>query len=434
MPVSRALVIGLIVVVIIIVGVAAYYLTRPPAVEKKVVVATGWGGPEGEAFRAALDEFAKKYGVKIEIKQPKDMREYVLTQLQSGQPEFDVAIVPWPHFVRELGEKGWLTDVTDIVNKIKGDLISQYFVESVKTGGKYYAVPIKMWVKGLWVNKEALAKAGLSLDDIKTLEGFKAACKALKDAGIQPLVSGAADKWPLSDIFEAFIIRLGGPDLHQAMTHDPEAWKRPEVKEAFKLLAELLKEGCWGDPKVAIGEKWEAQVPKLAEGEAAMYFMGNWITLFIQTHAKEKGVDPSEYLSKVVYVLPPEIKPGLKPGVVGGGDWAIMPAKAPHPEWAKKLMEWLAGPEYQELMVKRGGYLAVNVKVPKEAYTPADYSVIETIKTYGAEILPDLDDNIVPSALQLEIWNSLFELWGNPDNWEDIYNRLVSTIELQMEG
>ncbi len=435
MPITRAALIGLIVLVLVL-AAAGYYIYQvfyAPPKEKVIKVAGQWAGPEGEAFQAALQEYAKKYGVKIEYIQVDKLRDYVLTQLQSGSPEFDIAIVPWPHFVRELAERGYLEDVSDVIAELKDDIINPYYIEAVKVGDKYYAVPIKMWIKGLWVNKEVLEKYGISLEDIKTIEGFKAACEKLKAAGIQPLASGAQDKWPLSDIFEAFILRIAGPELHQEMTHSPDAWKDPRVKEVFKMLAEFLEAGYWGGPE-RIGEKWEAQVQRLVDGEVAMYFMGNWITLFISNLAKERGVDPSEYLSKIVFVLPPEITPGVKPAVVGGGDWAILAKNAPNKEEAKKLIKWLGGPEYQELMVKRGGYLPTNKKVPKEAFTPADYSVIETIMKYNAEIVPDLDDNIQPSALQQEIWNSLYDLWSQPEKWEEIYNNLVQVIESQMTG
>ncbi|NJE11984.1 hypothetical protein [Thermococcus sp. LS2] len=70
---------------------------------------------------------------------------------------------------------------------------------------------------------------------------------------------------------------------------------------------------------------------------------------------------------------------------------------------------------------KGKGYLAPNLAVPKEAYDPADYRVVEIMK--DSIVVPDLDDN-VPSGFQPVIWDALFRLWANPDDYQKIAEEL----------
>ena len=395
-----------------------------------MVIYGQWAGVEGENFQNAISLY-RENPVQYVIQEK--IWDVVTQQLAAGNVQYDVALLPWPQRIVELGERGLLEPLDDVANRLKADIINMYFLEAVKgRDGHYYAVPIKMWAKpGIWVNVKALERAGLKPSDIRTFDDLLAACDKLKAAGIQPMASGAADKWPLSDIWEHMLIMLGGAELHDALTHDPAAWDRPEVRESFRLLAEMLKRGCFGDRDLRISEKWEAQVPRLVKGEVAMYPMGNWITLFIAKSAEELGVtfEPGK---DYVLIPWPSYREGIKQPIIAGGDWAIVPKGAPNKAAAVKFAEWLGGPEYQEAMVRAGGYLPTNKRVPRDAMSPVDQTIVDLASERG--VVVDLDDNIRPSELQQEIWNALFELWANPDNWSQIFDSLKSTVQSRMGG
>ncbi|NJE11985.1 ABC transporter substrate-binding protein [Thermococcus sp. LS2] len=317
---------------------------KPTEVKPVEVIVYGqWGGSEGEAFMKAVEEFNKAHkDIQIKYVQQSKLRDAVLSELAAGSPNFDIAILPWPALIKELGQKGQLEDLTPIVNKYSGQIM-QNLLDPVNLNGVYYGIPIKAWAKpGIWYNVHVFKDN--NLEPPKTLDELKQVCDVLKSKGIQPLASGAADKWPLSDVFEAVLLRVGGPELHQKLMKHEVSWTDPQVLEVFKIISDLLKQGCYGDPKVAIGEKWEAQVARLGKGEVAMYFMGNWINLMLQSEGYKPGVD---------YDLIPFPKINDVPqAIVAGGDWVIVPKNAPHKEAALKVAEWFAGPEYQEIMVR----------------------------------------------------------------------------------
>jgi len=419
-------IVSVIVVILIIAGIGVWwYLSQQPAKPKEVVVYSQWGGVEGENFAAALKVFEEKTGIKVRIVQQSDIRTAIQTELAAGAPQFDVAIVPWPAFVRELGRDGKLMDLTPIYDELdlKNKVINpDSYTEVVKADGKYYAVPIKAWAKpGIWYNVHVFQDLGISVPSsgIMTFDEFLQVCEQIKNAGIQPLAAGGQDKWPLTDFTEAVILRIGGPDLQYKLMHHQISWTDPQVKEVFATIADLIKKGYFGSTPTA--EPWAEQIGRLANGEVAMYFMGNWLNLMMQDqYNKQPGTDYD-------LMLFPKIKDGVPIAIVAGGDWAIAPANAPHPDAAKELLKWLAGPEYQEEMVKRKGYLAVHKDVPKSAYDPVDAKIVDWLNKYT--VVPDLDDNFDYSEFQLTFWNALFELWSNPDNYEQILENLESEAQ-----
>ena len=373
---------------------------------------------EGQNFESALKVYEQEHpNVHIKYVINSKLRQAVLTQLATGSPSFDIAILPWPALIKTLGERNQLEPLNSIVNYYNGE-IQKDLLNMVKVGNTYYAVPIKAWAKpGIWYNIPDFKKYNLTPP--KNLSQLEYDCKVFKEHGIQPMASGAADKWPLTDIFEAVLIRLGGPKLHNELMLHQIKWTNPQVLKAFQILANLLEQGCFGKPSMAIGEKWEAQIPRLGKGQVAMYFMGNWIVLMLEKEGYKPGVDFG--------LIPfPVINQSAKFAIVAGGDWVVIPKNAPHKQAAMALAKWLAGPQYQEIMVKKKGYLAPNLKVPLSAYDPMDAKVVEWMKKYG--VVPDLDDNS-PPGFQPIIWNELFKFWANPKDYKKIAQQLEQYAE-----
>jgi len=88
-----------------------------------------------------------------------------------------------------------------------------------------------------------------------------------------------------------------------------------------------------------------------------------------------------------------------------------MPTLTKHPNEAKRLIQFLASAEAQEIMVGLGGFLAANKDVPDSAYAPIDLKVLQFMRT--VYVVPDLDDAIGP-PFQTTFWDQLKGLWANP--------------------
>jgi multiple sugar transport system substrate-binding protein len=82
---------------------------------------------------------------------------------------------------------------------------------------------------------------------------------------------------------------------------------------------------------------------------------------------------------------------------------------------AKQLVQYLAGADAQEILVRQGGALATNTGVPANAYSASDKKVVDFMGQSGITIVPDLDDTI-GGQWQTTFWDQLKLLWTSPSS------------------
>jgi multiple sugar transport system substrate-binding protein len=327
----------------------------------------------------------------------------VPTQLEAGVAIADVVIAPWPSWILSLAEQGYLTSVTDMIDTTK---FPSTYLDVVTADNKIWAIPFKVSGKpGFWYRKSFFANNGLSVPT--TYDEFKNTLLPAIQAipGVEAAIaSGDGVGWPLSDTTEAFIIGLGGYQLQLDLIFGNKQFNSTEVKSIFQELASLLQAGYFSTP-----DDFDAQVAKVWDGTYGIYFQGSFITAFSPF---------KENLDDIAFFP----FPGTD-GVTGAVDYAIMPALTKHPNEARKLMEFLASAEAQEIMVGLGGFLAANTDVPDTAYSPIDLSVVKFMRT--VTVVPDLDD-AVGGRFQTTFWDQLKLLWANPTTDLDT---LLQTIQ-----
>jgi raffinose/stachyose/melibiose transport system substrate-binding protein len=93
-------------------------------------------------------------------------------------------------------EAGYIEDISaakpDFDKTVSAGGLGAYVV-----GGKLYGVPHELSEVGLFYNKALLEKAAVDPASMATWDGFIAAVKKLKAAGITPIVMGGGEKWPM---------------------------------------------------------------------------------------------------------------------------------------------------------------------------------------------------------------------------------------------
>ena len=263
--------------------------------------------------------------------------------------------------------------------------------------GSIWAAPFKLSGKpGFWYRKSFFADNNLTVPT--TYDEFKntllPAIKAIP--GIeQAIASGDTTGWPLSDQTEGFLMGLGGYQLQLDLETGPSMrnWTDPQVKSVFANMTELLEAGYFSTPA-----EWTSQITKLWDGKYGLYWQGGFITTMPQV----LDVNDLGFFGF----------PGTN-GAVGAVDYAVITKEAPHLNEAKQLVQYLAGPDAQEIMVKQGGFLATNLGVPSSAYKPIDKTVVDFMGQTGINIVPDLDDTI-GGQWQTTFWDQLKLLWTSP--------------------
>ncbi|MBC7960392.1 MAG: extracellular solute-binding protein [Vallitaleaceae bacterium] len=187
----------------------------------------------------------------------------------------DVYLIQWPQYAK-YAQQDYLMDVTDQPSmsllQTSPGLVNAYTID-----GKQYGFPIN--TNGgplpIYYNKVYFDKLGLTPPT--TLEEFYTLCDKIKADGVDPLVFGAQDKWPL-EFFFRFRQYTGTLDVHQQWAKElyegkmlPSEFFKPE----FEMAENLNSKGYIS--KASLTLSWPQSVPFFIEGKAAMFPQGPWV-------------------------------------------------------------------------------------------------------------------------------------------------------------
>jgi raffinose/stachyose/melibiose transport system substrate-binding protein len=137
-------------------------------------------------------------------------------------------------------DAGVLEDITD---QVKGysDTIAPAALAAFTLNGRVYGLPIALSQVGFLYNRELMAKANVDPGKIKTWDDLLAAVKALKAAGITPIVVGGADKWPLHFYWTHLAVRIGGkPAFDAALRGENGGFEGETFQQAGVLFKQLV--------------------------------------------------------------------------------------------------------------------------------------------------------------------------------------------------
>ena len=220
------------------------------------------------------DEVARAYeaahsGVKVEMQflENEAYKAKLPTILQSkDRPHI---IYSWAGGVLKTQiEAGVLEEITD---QVKGysDTITPAALAAFTQNSRVYGLPIALSQVGFLYNKELMAKANVDATAIKTWDDLLAAVKALKAAGVTPIVVGGADKWPLHFYWTHLAVRIGGKAGFDAALRGENGGF---AGETFQKSGELFKQLVDLQPfqNGFLGFKNPQAVGYFGDGKAAM--------------------------------------------------------------------------------------------------------------------------------------------------------------------
>jgi raffinose/stachyose/melibiose transport system substrate-binding protein len=165
-------------------------------------------------------------------------------------------------------EAGVLEDITDQV-KGYGDAIAPAALAAFSRDGRVYGLPIALSQVGFLYNRDLMAKADVDGAAIKTWDDLLAAVRALKAAGVTPIVVGGADKWPLHFYWTHLAVRIGGKAAFDAALRGDNGGF---AGETFQKSGELFKQLVDLHPfqNGFLGFKNPQAVGYFGDGKAAM--------------------------------------------------------------------------------------------------------------------------------------------------------------------
>lgn len=138
-----------------------------------------------------------------------------------------------------------------------------------------YDVPLGLNMEGFWYNKALFEQAGIASTP-KTWDEFLDACQKLKDAGITPIVQGGKDKWPMTRVLNAYVVRSIGLDAVKNAMEGKTKFTDPEYIAAAQMFADMAKNEYFSVGMTTIDPSTASAM--IMNGQAAMKYDGSWFT------------------------------------------------------------------------------------------------------------------------------------------------------------
>ena len=248
----------------------------------------------------------------------------------------------------ELYNKGHLTDLSGLPGMENFSPVAKSAWQT-DDGKASFCVPMASVIHGFIYNKDAFEKLGIAVP--ATEEEFFAALDKIKaDGTFIPMAMGTKDLWEAAT--------MGYQNI------GPNYWKGEEGRLALIKGEQKLTDKDWVEPfatlakwKPYLGDGFEAQTYPDSQnlftlGRAAIYPAGSWEISTFNTQAQFKmGAFP-----------PPVRKAGDTCYISDHNDIGVgLNAKSKNPEAAKKLLSWIASPEFATIYANAlPGFFSLN--------------------------------------------------------------------------
>ena len=382
-----------------------------PAPKGAITVLGVWGGDERVAFQDAVAPFTEQTGIGVAFEGTRDLAAVLTTRVEAGNPP-DIAILPNPGQLYELAEAGHLVPLDSFldVNQVAADY-GQSWVDLASYDGHLYGIFYKVAIKSLvWYNPKAFEAAGyevpttwdelIALSDQIVADGGTPWCIGLE--------SGPASGWPGTDWIEDIMLRTAGPDVYDQWVRHEIPWTDPAVKTAWETFGQIARneDYVWGGTAGVLSTNFgDSPAPMFDEPPGCyMHRQASFITGFFP-----EGLVAGEDYD--FFPLPP-IDPQWGTPALIAGDVVVMLNDTPE---VRQFVEYLVGPEPQEIWAGLGGFISANKNVGLDAY-PDDLTrkMAQAITT--AEVARFDGSDLMPAAVGAgSFWTGVLDYVGGTD-------------------
>lgn len=242
-----------------------------------------------EQLEEKAAEYSEEKGVDVEVYYSSDtVAAHLATRYSSNEPYTlsmvdakDVYALAEEHAL-DLSDQEWVANTT----------------QAVSVNGKVYGFPVCVEARGIIYNADAIKKAtGEDFDpeSIKTTDDFKAIIDKCKAGGMESPVGVMKEDWSLAGHFLAEVYEQHeDPDAFIAGIKDGSI-KLADDKKFNEMMDtfDVLRDNNYAKD-AAISAEREVTEQKLAEGEIAFMFGGNWDWSIINAYdySEKMGIMP----------------------------------------------------------------------------------------------------------------------------------------------
>ena len=338
-----------------------------------------------------------------------DFKAAIRAYLQASPPP-DVLTWYAGNRMRFFVEKGLILDISDVFDQENWhEKMPPGFVALSTMKGKQYFVPTNWYWWAIYYKKSIFENFGLKPP--KTWDEFMEVCSTIKGGGISPITIGTKWRWTTGGWLDYLNMRVNGPDFHISLCDGKESYADPKVKKVFNdVWAPMLKKGYFIPDAPAY--TWQEAINLMVTDKAAMYLIGQ----FIETAWPEEMKDDLDFFQV------PIIDPSVPIGEDAPTDGLFVPSGTANPELAKKFLAFSGSVKGQEVWVKQLGRMATHRDVDKSLYSPEQQKGSELINT--ADFIAQFYDRDTTPPMADKGMDAFMEFWANPDNADEILERL----------
>ena len=292
------------------------------------------GGTYAEALKASLPDFEAEHNVKIDVQELSfdDLHTGIALDAVNSTGAYDLCMVDGS-WMAEFTENNVLANLSEMGYSFDDDIIPAT-TTICKVDDNIYLAPFFGNVTVMLYNKQLIADAGYTPEDITTFEDLKVIAQKTKDAGKTGFLirGGSADKI-VSDFIPHLLVHGGWViDENNQPTVDT-----PEFKAAMQEYLDLYALGGTMDKDdivaaidggtAALGQAWPGWYVPTADTNA------NYTVIPTKLNDSDTPKNTSMY-----------------------GVWCIgIPNNAPHKDLALELLEYVMSPEVQLASIEVGG-------------------------------------------------------------------------------
>jgi multiple sugar transport system substrate-binding protein len=277
--------------------------------------------------------------------------------------------------------------------------------------GKKWGIPYTYYNWGVYYRQDIFENLGISVPT--NWDEFIAAGETLKANGVTPITIGTKWLWTAGGVFDYLNLRTNGYDFHMALTSGEIPWTDDRVRATMANYQQLIDGDFFLENHAALS--WQEALAPMANGEAAMYIMGN----FAVAPLKELGLDNS---SLGLFQFP-EITPGIPMAEEAPTDTIHLTAGAKNVVDAKRFLAYAARPDVQTAWNMALGQLPTNAGagVADDKFLNQAFGMLNDNAPGGVAQFYDRDTKAEMASIGME---SFQEFMVKPERLEKILERL----------
>ncbi len=282
-----------------------------------------------------------------------NMLAVLMANLESGNPP-DTFQDHQGNQQKAFIDPGYLSSVNDIWKETDFEArINPVWVKTLKFAGTVYSVPVNAHrTNWLWYNIGILKDAGVKAPE--TYEELLDAARKVKAAkpDVWPISLGTREKVWSTYLYDMCLLNTGGPDFYErADTGQIDFESDATFRKAVERYAALIP---YIYPYHAT-KSWDEAGALLKSGEAAMYWMGDWILGYYLSIGMKPEVDfGATAIPKNIWM--------------GHADTFPLSKGAPHLQLARDWIKMITTNEAQKNFNLKKGSVTIVKDVPASVY------------------------------------------------------------------